>query len=107
MKNNEQLSMTNEKVKEKRAELGNLACCQHDLNEQKEKNMKKNKGVFFGIAVLILTAFFTLAGCPTTKKAAKTAPDEVGEAAVDETTEAAKDETRKAVREGIDSIFGR
>jgi hypothetical protein len=69
--------------------------------------MKKKHGVFFGFAVLLITAIFTLSGCPTTGQAAKSAPDEVGNAAVDEATEAAKEEARKGVRDGINSIFGR
>jgi hypothetical protein len=69
--------------------------------------MKRKHGLFFGFAVLLTAALFTLTACPTTGQSAKSAPDEVGDAAVDETTEAAKEEARKGVRDGINNIFGR
>jgi hypothetical protein len=58
-------------------------------------------------AAVAVVAAIMLTGCRTTKQAAKSAPDEVGNAAVDEATEAAKEEARKAVREGMNNIFGK
>jgi NifU-like protein involved in Fe-S cluster formation len=73
--------------------------------QQKHFLTAKGRGLLADLAVLILTALFTLAGCPTTKASAKTVGDEVGNSAVDEATDAVSDNVREEVRESVNDAF--